>query len=227
MLTFDIITIFPDIFNSYFSKGMVFRAQKQGNIKINIHDLREFTFDNHRSVDDRPFSGGAGMILKVEPIYLAVEAIKKSAKKGKKPHIVLFSANGKKFTQDMAKKWAKYSRVIMICGRYEGVDARVAQYIADEEISIGDYVLTGGEIPAMAVVDSIARLMPGVIKGDSLKSESFNKIKGKKILEYPQYTRPEVFETKGNKKWRAPKILLSGDHKKIEEWKEKNSKIAD
>lgn len=228
MLKFDIITIFPQIFDSYFNTSIVARAQKMEKIKIRAVDLRQYASDNYKSVDDRPFSGGAGMILKLENIYLAMEDVKKdiAKEKDKKTRVILFSANGKKFTQDMAKKWAKYDRVVMICGRYEGVDNRVAEKIADEEISIGEYVLTGGEIPAMVVVDSIARLLPGVIKEDSLASESFNKVGKEKVLEYPQYTRPEVFVTKEGKKWRAPKILLSGDHKKIQEWREKKSRIA-
>ena len=226
MLKFDIVTIFPQIFDSYFNTSIVLRAQKMGKIAIKPWDLRQYSTDNYKSVDDHPYSGGAGMILKLEQIYLAVEDIKKEIAKGKdkKTRIILFSANGKKFNQDMAKKWAKYDRLVMICGRYEGVDNRVAEKIADEEISIGEYVLTGGELPAMVVVDSIARLMPGVIKSDSLENESFNKVKGQRVLEYPQYTRPEVFITKEGKKWRVPKVLLSGDHKKVQEWKEGKSK---
>jgi len=224
MINFDIVTIFPSIFDSYFNTSIVARAQKQKAIKIDIHDLRQFTSDNYKSVDDKPFSGGAGMILKLEPIYLAIKKIEKKIKNKKKTRIILFSAKGKRFNQQMAQKWAKYERIVMICGRYEGVDERVATKIADEEISIGDYVLTGGEIPAMVVVDSIARLMPGVIKSASLESESHNIVNGKKILEYPQYTRPEVFKTKEGKAWKVPKILLSGDHKKIQEYKDKNTK---
>lgn len=226
MLKFDIVTIFPQIFDSYFNTSIVLRAQKMEKIIIRAVDLRQYSDNNYKSVDDRPFSGGAGMILKLEPIHKATQAIKEDIKKegDKKVRTILFSANGKKFNQDMAKKWAKYDRLVMICGRYEGVDNRVAEKIADEEISIGEYVLTGGELPAMVVVDSIARLMPGVIKEDSLQSESFNKVKGERVLEYPQYTRPEVFVTKEGKKWRVPKVLLSGDHKKIQEWKESKSK---
>jgi len=134
MIIFDIITIFPDIFDSYFNKGMVARARKKSVIRINVRDLRQFTFDNHRSVDDKPFSGGAGMILKIEPIYLAVEAAKKEAAKKEKVLTVLFSASGKKFTQEMAKKWANYDRIVMICGRYEGVDGRVGEYIAEHRV---------------------------------------------------------------------------------------------
>lgn len=218
MVKIDIITIFPDIFDSYFNKSIVARALKQKAIDIEIHDLRQYAETNYKSVDDKPFSGGPGMILKIEPIYKALENIK--IEKGEKVRKILFSANGKKYTQDKAKKFTKYDRIILICGRYEGVDARVKKFV-DEEISIGEYVLTGGEIPAMIVVDSISRLMPGVITQESLEDESFNE---KGFLEYPQYTRPEVFETKDGKKLRVPKVLLSGNHKLIQEWKSKHAK---
>ncbi|HOU46013.1 MAG TPA: tRNA (guanosine(37)-N1)-methyltransferase TrmD [Candidatus Pacearchaeota archaeon] len=234
MINFDIITIFPDIFDSYFRESIMWRAQNRKFAKMNIHNLRIWTKDAHRSVDDRPFSGGAGMIFKVEPIYRAVKEIKLKNKKDK-TKVVVFSASGKKFNQSMAREFAKLDRIIMICPRYEGVDHRVIKNIADYEISIGDYVLTGGELPAMIVADAVVRLIPGVIKEESLKNESFNEKSGKKILEHPQFTRPEIFEAdyklKGKvekldkkTKWKVPKVLLSGNHKEIEEWKEKNSK---
>ena len=242
MLIFDIITIFPKIFDSYFSESIIGRAQKRKLIKINIYNLRDFTTDRHKTVDDKPYGGGAGMVLKIEPIYRAVQSLK-SKIKNQKSKIILFSAKGEKFNQKIAQKLAKLDNLILICGRYEGVDERVAKYIADMEVSVGDYVLTGGEIPAMIVVDAVTRLMPGVIKEESLKEESFSQDTRYKIqdtrLEYPQYTRPEVFELnrgvkwrasppkfRGPKVWRVPKILLSGNHKKIEEWKNKHSKIA-
>ncbi|MEQ8225982.1 MAG: tRNA (guanosine(37)-N1)-methyltransferase TrmD, partial [Candidatus Eremiobacterota bacterium] len=193
MINFDIITIFPDIFDSYFRESIMWRAQNRKFAKMNIHNLRIWTKDAHRSVDDRPFSGGAGMIFKVEPIYRAVKEIKLKNKKDK-TKVVVFSASGKKFNQSMAREFAKLDRIIMICPRYEGVDHRVIKNIADYEISIGDYVLTGGELPAMIVADAVVRLIPGVIKEESLKNESFNEKSGKKILEHPQFTRPEIFE---------------------------------
>ena len=234
MINFDIITIFPDIFDSYFRESIMWRAQNRKFAKMNIHNLRIWTKDVHKSVDDRPFSGGAGMIFKVEPIYRAVKEIKLKNKKSK-TKVVVFSASGKKFNQDMAREFAKLDRIIMICPRYEGVDHRVIKNIADYEISIGDYVLTGGELPATIVADAVVRLIPGVIKEESLKNESFNEKSGKMILEHPQFTRPEIFEAdyklKGKvekldkkTKWKVPKVLLSGNHKEIEEWKEKNSK---
>ena len=224
-MRFDIITIFPDIFSSYFGESILKRAQKNGLIKINIHNLRDYTEDKHKTVDDTPYGGGAGMVLKVEPIYKAVKSIK-SAKT--KSGVILFSAKGKKYTQKDAKRLSKYDQLIFICGRYEGVDERVIKYIADEEISIGDYVLTGGEIPAMVVADSISRLIPGVLGNkESAKIESHSK---EGYLEFPQYTKPEVFFAKGEsasggQKWKVPKVLLSGNHKEIENWRKKNSKI--
>jgi len=228
-MNFHIVTIFPKIFDSYFSESIVSRAQNKGAIDIDVINLRDYTTDKHKTVDDTPYGGGAGMVLKVEPIWKCVEDIKskfpmsnvKSNPKSKiqklSSRVILFSAKGKKFTQADAKRLSKYDNLILICGRYEGVDERVNKYIADEEISIGDYVLTGGEIPAMILADSITRLLPGVLGNEeSIKEESHNK-KGQ--LEFPQYTRPEDFM--GHK---VPKILLSGNHKKIEEWREKYSK---
>ncbi len=261
-MRFDIITIFPKIFDSYFDESILKRAQKKKLIKIGVHNLRDFTKDKHRKVDDRPFGGGAGMIFKVEPIYNCVNAIKKlKTKSGKRKttaksakrreRIILFSAKGKTMNQSDVRRWAKYDQLILICGRYEGVDERVAKHIADEEVSVGNYVLTGGEIPAMIVVDAVSRLIPGVLgKKESLKEESFSgclrttahrlpqrnhkavvgslrqsdseassRLAVSSYLEYPQYTRPEEF-----REWKAPEVLLSGNHEKIKEWKEKMSK---
>jgi tRNA (guanine37-N1)-methyltransferase len=204
MIRFDIITIFPEIFDSYFKESLIARAQKKKLIKINIHNLRKWAKDKHKTVDSRPFGGGWGMVMKVEPIYKAVESLKK----GKKAKIILFTPRGKKFTQKMAHQLSKLDHIIMICGRYEGVDERVAKKIADLELSIGDYVLMGGEIPAMAVVETTARLISGTIN----KKESLN-------IEQVQYTRPENFNG-----WKVPKVLLAGDHKKIEEWRSKHRK---
>ena len=205
MKKFDIITIFPEMFSGYFNESLLKRAQKNKLIKINLHNLRNFSTDKHKTVDDSPYGGGPGMVLKVEPIYKAIKHLK--AKNSKlKARIVLFSTRGKKFDQKAAQRLAKYNQLILICGRYEGVDERVAKYIADEEISIGDFVLSGGEIPAMIVVDAVARFVPGVLG----KKESLETIKGS----YPVYTRPEIVN-----KWRVPKILLSGDHQKIEKWR--------
>ena len=211
-MRFDIITIFPRVFDSYFQESILKRAQQKKLIKINIHNLRDFASDRRKTVDDRPYGGGPGMIMMAEPIYKAIKKIKSR----KKLKVILLSAKGKKFDQETAKKLSKLDQIILICGRYEGVDERVAKHIADYEISIGDYVLSGGEIPAMIVVEAVSRLIKGVLgKKESLIEESFYK---NNFLEYPQYTRPEKFL-----KYAAPKVLLSGNHKKIKEWREKNS----
>ena len=212
-MEFNIITIFPQIFDSYFNIAMVKRAQLKKLIKINITDLRQFAGNKYKSVDDTPYGGGAGMLLKVEPIYKALKSIKKK----KKSRVILFSARGKTLTQKDLRRLKKYDQLIMICGRYEGVDNRVAEHLVDEEISIGNYVLTGGEIPAMVLVDGITRLLPGVLGNlESPKDESFSK---ENELEYPQYTKPEKF-----KNWKVPPVLLSGNHGKIREWRDKQKK---
>jgi len=225
-MRFDILTIFPGIFDSYFNASIIGRAQKKKIIQIDVHDLRKWTVDKHKTVDDTPYGGGAGMVLKIEPIYKAIKSIKSKvlgyAKFGKarqklKTRTILFSAKGKVFTQKDARRLAKYDRLILICGRYEGVDERVAEKLADEEISVGEYVLTGGEIPAMILVDSTSRLIPDVLGNkDSLKEESYSSIRNS-IIEYPQYTKPENFRG-----WKAPKVLLSGHHEKIEKWRKEN-----
>ncbi|MGC8881074.1 MAG: tRNA (guanosine(37)-N1)-methyltransferase TrmD [Minisyncoccia bacterium] len=229
-IRFDIITIFPEAFESYFNTSILKRAKKQGFIKIKIHNLRKWSEDRHQTIDDRPYGGGAGMIFLVKPIFKAVQEIKKKYKKGKK-RVILFSLRGKKLAQNDLERLKKYKHLILICPHYEGVDERVAKYIADETISLGDYILTGGELPAMVLIDGITRLIKGVIKEDSLKEESFSKSlsQGEKDLyyEYPQYSRPEIFYPNlKNKKisWRVPRILLTGDHKKILEWRKKHQK---
>ncbi len=218
-MVFYIITIFPEIFDSYFNESILKRAQKKGIVKIKIHNLRKWTTDKHKTVDDAPYGGGAGMVMKVGPVYRAIKDIK-SAIGNRQSKIVLLSAKGKKWNQQMAKIYSKLDEVILICGRYEGVDERVKKFV-DEEISIGDYVLTGGEVPAMAVIDSITRLLPDVLGNvESAQDESHS---SPGVLEYPHYTRPETFEAK-DKKLKVPKVLLSGNHKKIKEWREKKSK---
>jgi len=237
MIKFDVITIFPQIFDSYVKESLILRAQKKKLIKINLHNLRNFTTDNHQTVDDRPFGGGLGMVLKIEPIYKAVRFLKskilnpksetnsKSKIKKSKTKVVLFTPRGEKFNQKMAHKLSKLDQIIFICGRYEGVDQRVAEKIADMEVSIGDYDLMGGELPAMVAIETISRLVPGVLGKEALLKERITKSRG--FLEYAQYTRPEIVELQKGKKWRVPKVLLSGDHKKIEEWKNQHSKIIE
>lgn len=230
-MKFDIITIFPDLFKGFVSESLLARAQKKKLILIKTHDLRRWTNDKHKTVDGRPYGGGTGMVLKVEPIYKAVKAVE--AKKGK-IRVVLLSAKGKTFDQKKAQQLSKYDQVIFICGRYEGVDERVAKYVADEEISIGDYVLFGGEVPTMVVIEAVSRLIPGVVaKEESVKNESFSKNWKQKtenwklMKEHPHYTRPEAFKLKVKsgkfKVLKVPPVLLSGNHKKIREWRIKHS----
>lgn len=222
-MKFNIITIFPNIFDSYFNESIIKRAQEKKLIDIKTHNLRDWTNDKHKTVDDTPYGGGAGMVMKVEPLYKALSALRKQKAESRKQKIILLSAKGKKWDQQMAKKFSKLDELILICGRYEGVDERITKFI-DEEISIGEYVLTGGEIGAMAIVDSITRLLPDVLGNSESATEESHSTPG--ILEYPQYTRPEIFEADG-KKYKVPEILLSGNHKKIEEWrKEKMKKIT-
>jgi len=232
-MRFDIITIFPRIFDSYFSESILARAQAKELIEINVHDLRDWAEGAHRQVDDRPFGGGPGMVLKVEPIFKAVQEIKKSAsgrirRRGGNTRVILLSAKGKRFVQSDVKRLLKYDQIIFICGRYEGVDERLASLVADEEVSIGDYVLTGGELPAMIILDATSRFILGVIgKSESLTQESFslyNKESKIRYTEYPHYTRPEIFAPDKKTTWRTPKVLISGNHKKIQAWRTKNAK---
>jgi len=217
-MKFDIITIFPEIFDSYFSESIIKRAQAEEHISIDIENLRDYTDDARKTIDDTPYGGGAGMVMKVEPIYKALEDVKnKNGIDKEKTRVILFSAKGKRYTQRDAERLSKYENLILLCGRYEGVDERVVENLCDEEISTGDFVLTGGEIPAMTVVDSITRLIPGVLgNSESIEAESHNK---DGYLEYPQYTKPEKFLD-----WNVPEVLLSGDHKKIAEWRKENSR---
>jgi tRNA (guanine37-N1)-methyltransferase len=223
MLTFDIITIFPEIFDSYLKESLIARARKKKLIRVNVHNLRKWTTDRHKTVDDRPFGGGLGMVMQVEPIYKAVKDIKKSASRRTKT--ILFTPRGRKFNQKMAYQLSKLNQLIMICGRYEGVDERVAKHIADLELSIGPYDLMGGELPAMIVMETVSRLIPGVLGKEQLLKERITREKG--FVEYPQYTRPEVFKKAKGVKWSVPKVLLSGNHKKIEEWRKKHQKIIE
>jgi len=206
MIQFDVITIFPEIFKGFVSESLLARGQKKKIIKINMHNLRDWTTNKHKTIDDKPYGGGPGMVLKIEPLYRAVQSLSSKLRR----RIILFSPRGKKFIQADAKRLAKYSQLIFICGRYEGVDERVADYVADEVISVGDYVLNGGEVAAMAVIESVSRMVPMFIA----KKESAEK------FDHPQYTRPETFVV-GKKKLKVPKVLLSGDHKKIKKWREK------
>jgi len=222
MIKFDIITIFPDIFDSYLKESLISRASKKKLIKVNIHNLRKWALDKHKTVDDKPFGGGLGMVMKIGPIYKAVKDLKKGRKK--KSKVILFSPRGRKFNQKIASQLSRIDQLIFICGRYEGIDERVTKHIADIELSVGDYVLMGGEIPAMTVIETVSRLVPGVVGKEDFLKERKTKTG---FIEYPQYTRPEVFEPKKGKKWKAPKVLISGNHKKIEAWRRKQGKIIE
>lgn len=207
----DIITIFPNQVESFISEGIFRIASEKGN-EINVHDLRKWTTDKHKTVDDRPFGGGPGMVMKIGPIFKALKEIKK-----KDSFVVLTSPRGKKLSPKLAKTLSNKKSLVVICGHYEGVDERVNENLVDESISIGDYVLSGGELPALVIIDAILRQIPDVLGNpDSLKEESFEPGID---FEYPQYTRPESF-----KGWDVPKILLSGDHSKIKKWRESFNK---
>ncbi|MBT4856564.1 tRNA (guanosine(37)-N1)-methyltransferase TrmD [Candidatus Uhrbacteria bacterium] len=220
-MNFDIITLFPKTIGAYTSESILGRAQKKKLISIGAHDLRPFSKDKHKKVDDTPYGGGPGMVMTVQPIDAAVRKIRK---RRKEVRVILTAASGKQFTQQDAVRLSKYDQLIFICGRYEGIDARVEEHIADESLSIGDYVLTGGELPSMVMTDSIARLVPGVLgEAMSLKEESHSE---PGVLEYPQYTKPEEYSMRDGlkkKKLIVPEILLSGNHAKIAEWRQDQS----
>lgn len=211
-MRFDLLTIFPNIFGSYLGESIMKRAVKSRKVSIYTHDLRLFASDKHRSVDDRPYGGGPGMVMKVEPIYKALKALPKK----KKRRILLMSAKGKPFAQADASRLANYDQVVLIAPRYEGVDERVVEYV-DEEVSIGPYVLTGGELPALVVIDAVTRLLPGVLGKDESSVDESHAEAG--VLEYPQYTRPEAHKGK-----RVPSELLSGNHATISSWRKRNQK---
>jgi len=207
---FHVLTIFPEFFEGPFAHGVVKRAQDAGRLEIRIHNLRDYTFDRHRTVDDRPFGGGEGMVLKPEPIFLAVESIWPERAAGQK--VILLSAQGRLFDQGAANRLSQEAELLLICGRYEGVDERVAERLADEELSIGNYVLSGGELAAAVVIDATARLLPGVLGNESSAAfESFQQTgHGEGLLDCPHWTRPADFRG-----WKAPEVLLNGNHEEI------------
>ena len=217
MLKIDVVTIFPDMFDNIIEFGVLKEAFKKNICQLNIYNLRDFSNYKHGRVDNRPYGGGPGMVLMPEPIDNAITFIKKKnkIKKKEKQKVILLAPRGEKLNQNKLKYLSNLENIILICGRYEGVDERLIDSLIDLEISIGDYVLTGGEIPAMVIIDGVIRLLPGVVgKEESLKSESFED----NLLDYPQYTRPPVF-----KGMDVPKILLSGNHKDIQKWRKEKS----
>jgi tRNA (guanine37-N1)-methyltransferase len=219
-MKFDILTIFPEIFSTVFSESIIAKAVKKEKLKIVIHRLRDWTTDNYQSVDDHPYGGGAGMVMKIEPLYKALKDIKKNLKGNTK--VIITSAKGKTYKQSKAIEYSKLDNLVIVCGHYEGIDETVIQNFADEEISVGNYVLSGGEAAAIIITDSIARLLPEVLgNSDSLKEESFN---DDVSLEYPHYTHPSTFITDEGQELKVPDVLLNGNHKEIEKWRQENSK---
>ena len=208
-MQFDVLTLFPEMF-SVLDESIIGRAKKNKQIDINLVNIRDFSEDKHNKVDDTPYGGGAGMVMMPDVVYRAYNSLenKENAK------VIYMSPQGKKLNQEKVKELSKENHLIILCGHYEGIDQRVLDKIVDEEISIGDYVLTGGELPAMVLIDSVSRYVEGVLNKESIKEESFEK----NLLEYPQYTRPEVFE--GEK---VPEVLLSGNHKEIDKWRKEKS----
>ncbi len=213
-MVFHVLTIFPEFFQGPFEHGVVARARQGGAVEIRVHNLRDWTFDRHKTVDDRPFGGREGMLLKAEPVFLAVESIWPERRPDQR--VVLLSAQGRLFDQAAARRLASCGELLLICGRYEGVDERVAEHLADEELSIGDYVLSGGELAAAVVIDAVARLLPGVLgNAASAEEESFSASEdGQLRLDCPQYTRPADFRG-----WKVPDVLLSGHHEAIRRWR--------
>jgi tRNA (guanine37-N1)-methyltransferase len=219
-MTFDVITIFPGFFNSILEYGVLKRALAGGQANIRLHDLRDFTDDRHRTVDDRPFGGGPGMVFKPEPVFKAIAALQVESSSERFP-VVLLSPQGRLFTQALAEELMRRERLVLICGRYEGVDERIAEHLATDEISVGDFVLSGGELPAALIMESVVRLLPGVLGNEeSARQESFAASEAspcevrRGLLDFPHYTRPAEFQG-----WRVPEILLSGNHEEIRRWR--------
>ncbi len=214
-MVIDLITIFPGILDGPFRESMIKRAVEKSLVEINLIDLRDYTVDRHRQVDDTPYGGGCGMILKPEPLFSAVESLKEKSRAAS-PHVILMTPQGRKFDQQLAKKLAAMEHLILICGRYEGIDERVRLALVDDEISIGDFILTGGELAAAVLVDAIVRLLPGVLTEEASENESFTE----PLLEHPHYTRPPLFRDMA-----VPPVLTSGNHGEIKTWRRKQSLI--
>lgn len=211
----DVVTVFPEMIEHAVSQSIIGRARRTGSLDVKVWDLREFTSDRHRTTDDSPYGGGVGMVMKVEPLDTALRAISESGGAEPPAHVVLMCPQGRTLDHDLVETLASYGRIVLICGHYEGVDERVREHLVHREVSIGDYVLTGGELPALVVIDAIARLVPGVLgKDESAEEESFSQ----GLLEYPQYTRPEQYG-----QWRVPDVLLSGHHAQVASWRRRES----
>ena len=212
-MLFDVITIFPDFFSGPFDYGILRRGRERGLVETRVHDLRDFTGDRHRTVDDRPFGGGEGMVFKPEPIFKAVETVRQAGN----VEVVVLSAAGRRFTQAEALRLSRADQTIVICGRYEGIDERVMEHLATAELSIGDYILSGGEIAALVVIDAVARYVPGVVgKEESILRDSFSDPESlNRQVEHPHYTRPAEYRG-----WAVPDVLISGDHQAVREWRQ-------
>jgi tRNA (guanine37-N1)-methyltransferase len=220
VISFDVVTIFPEFFRGPFDFGVIRRGREKGLLETRVHDLRRFTSDRHHTVDDRPFGGGEGMVLKPEPLFRAVESIRMSegpAGTVEPVEIVALGAAGRRFTQSEALRLSKARQVILICGRYEGIDERVVEHLATVELSVGDFVLSGGEIGAVVIVDAVARYVPGVVgKEESILRDSFSDPEAlEPRVEHPHYTRPAEFRG-----WTVPEVLISGDHEAVRKWRE-------
>ncbi len=233
-MRFRFLTLFPEMFDSYFGESVLKRAARNGLVSFEAVDIRDFATDKHQKTDDTPYGGGAGMVMKVEPIYRAIESMRSDARQGDgqfsgetifsksgipNARVILLSAKGNRFSQKDARRLAQCGEIIFICGRYEGVDERVSEYLADEELSVGDFVVTGGELPAMIIADAVSRLIPGVLGNE--ESAEYESHSREGYREYPQYTKPEIFNG-----WKVPEVLLSGNHAEIARWRESESKTV-
>ena len=211
-MQFEVFTLLPEVFPTYLESSILQRARQRGLIDVRLHNIRDYTHDRHHTTDDTPYGGGGGMVMKPEPVFEAVESVLALASEQISPvPIILLTPQGRVFTQRTAEELSRHARIALLCGRYEGVDERIRQHLVTDEISIGDYVLTGGELPALLLIDAVARLIPGVL-GDPTGAEDDSHSMG--LLEYPHYTRPPEFRG-----WKVPELLLSGDHAKIEKWR--------
>ena len=211
-MQFDVFTLLPDVFSPYLESSMLLRARQRGLLDVRIHNIRDYTQDRHHTTDDTPYGGGGGMVMKPEPVFAAIESVL-GLDPTQPPSIpvILLTPQGRLFTQRMAEELSRHQRIALLCGRYEGVDERIREHLVTDEISVGDYVLTGGELPALILIDAVSRLLPGVL-GDPTGAEDDSHSMG--LLEYPHYTRPPEFRG-----WKVPDVLLSGDHGKIEQWR--------
>jgi tRNA (guanine37-N1)-methyltransferase len=213
-MQFEVFTLLPEVFPSYLESSILQRARQRGLIHVRVHNIRDYTHDRHHTTDDTPYGGGGGMVMKPEPVFEAVESVlglKSDLAQPPLIPVILLTPQGRVFTQRVAEEFSRYERIALLCGRYEGVDERIREHLVTDEISIGDYVVTGGELPALLIIDAVSRLLPGVL-GDPTGAEDDSHSMG--LLEYPHYTKPAEFRG-----WKVPEILLSGDHGKIEKWR--------